>query len=76
MFVLHFIQARDPELVGRPFFAKYDPDAVWLTDLKPAFADRFPFEAAPTANGAASNGASNGAASLSDPALNGARLTV
>ncbi|MFF3443096.1 KamA family radical SAM protein [Streptosporangium sp. NPDC002721] len=44
VFVLHLIQARDPELVGRPFFARYDPDAVWLTDLRPAFADRFPFE--------------------------------
>ncbi|GAA3442564.1 KamA family radical SAM protein [Planomonospora venezuelensis] len=45
VFVLHLIQARDPELVGRPFFARYDPEAVWLTDLRPAFADRFPFEA-------------------------------
>ncbi|GLW97430.1 lysine 2,3-aminomutase [Microtetraspora sp. NBRC 16547] len=44
VFVLHFIQARDPELVGRPFFAHYDPHAVWLDDLRPAFADRFPFE--------------------------------
>jgi KamA family protein len=44
VFVLHLIQARDPDLVGRPFFAHYDPDAVWLTDLRPAFADRFPFE--------------------------------
>ena len=44
VFVLHFIQARDPELVNRPFFAKYDPSAVWLSDLRPAFADRFPFE--------------------------------
>ncbi|MEV7007408.1 lysine 2,3-aminomutase [Streptosporangium sp. NPDC051022] len=44
VFVLHFIQARDPRLVGRPFFARYDPAAVWLTDLRPAFADRFPFE--------------------------------
>ncbi len=44
VFVLHMIQARDPALVGRPFFAQYDPDAVWLSDLKPAFADRFPFE--------------------------------
>jgi KamA family protein len=34
-FVLHYIQARDPQLVGRPFFAAYDPDARWLTDLKP-----------------------------------------
>jgi KamA family protein len=46
VFVLHLIQARDPELVGRPFFARYDPKAVWLTDLQPAFADRFPFEPA------------------------------
>jgi L-lysine 2,3-aminomutase len=44
VFVLHMIQARDPALVGRPFFAQYDPAAVWLTDLRPAFADRFPFE--------------------------------
>lgn len=49
VFVLHLIQARDPELVGRPFFARYDPDAVWLTDLRPAFADRFPFEPATAA---------------------------
>jgi KamA family protein len=44
VFALHFIQCRDAELVNRPFFAKYDPEAVWLDDLKPAFADRFPFE--------------------------------
>ena len=44
VFVLHMIQARDPSLVGRPFFAAYDPCAVWLSDLRPAFADRFPFE--------------------------------
>ncbi|WP_440073999.1 KamA family radical SAM protein [Streptosporangium sp. OZ121] len=49
VFVLHLIQARDPELVGRPFFARYDPNAVWLTDLRPAFADRFPFEPATVA---------------------------
>ncbi len=44
VFVLHMIQARDPSLVGRPFFAQFDPAAVWLSDLRPAFADRFPFE--------------------------------
>jgi KamA family protein len=44
-FVMHMIQARDPSLVGRPFFAKYDPEATWLSDLRPALADRFPFEA-------------------------------
>ncbi len=46
VFVLHLIQARNPDLVGRPFFARFDPDAVWLDDLRPAFADRFPFETA------------------------------
>ncbi len=47
VFVLHLIQARDPSLVGRPFFARYNPDATWLTELEPAFADRFPFDPAP-----------------------------
>jgi len=47
IFVLHMIQARDPSLVGKPFFARYDPDARWLTELEPAFGDRFPFDPAP-----------------------------
>ena len=47
VFVLHMIQARDPDLVGKPFFARYDPDAAWLSDLEPAFAARFPFEPDP-----------------------------
>jgi L-lysine 2,3-aminomutase len=46
VFVLHLIQARRPELVGVPFFAKYDPSATWLSDLVPAFALRFPYETA------------------------------
>jgi KamA family protein len=37
VFVLNFIQGRNSEWVGKPFFAKYDENAVWLTDLKPAF---------------------------------------
>jgi hypothetical protein len=44
VFVLHLIQARRPELVGRPFFARFDPSATWLSDLEPAFATRFPFD--------------------------------
>jgi L-lysine 2,3-aminomutase len=44
---LHMIQARDPALVGRPFFARYDPAAVWLTDLEPAFDTRFPWDQLP-----------------------------
>jgi hypothetical protein len=46
VFVLSFVQARDPSWVGRPFFARFDPDATWLTDLRPAFGDsRFFYEA-------------------------------
>jgi L-lysine 2,3-aminomutase len=44
---LHMIQARDPALVGQPFFARFDPRAVWLTDLEPAFDTRFPFDQIP-----------------------------
>jgi L-lysine 2,3-aminomutase len=44
VFVLRMIQARDPSLVGMPFFARFDPAATWLTDLVPVFADRFPYE--------------------------------
>jgi KamA family protein len=45
VFVLHFVQARDPELVNQPFFARFDPTATWLTDLVPALgATQFPFE--------------------------------
>jgi KamA family protein len=47
VFVLRMLQARDPGLVGRPFFARYDPKATWLTDLTPAFSDRFPWESGP-----------------------------
>jgi len=40
VFVLNFIQGRVPEWVGQPFFAKFDPDAMWLTDLVPAFGEK------------------------------------
>ena len=47
VFVLHFIQAREPDWVGQPFFAKFDPEATWLDDLRPAFGEsRFFFESA------------------------------
>ncbi len=39
VFVLNFLQGRDPSWVGKPFFAKYDPNAIWLDDLEPAFGD-------------------------------------
>ncbi len=52
VFVLRMIQARDPKLVGTPFFARFDPKATWLTDLEPVFAPRFPYEPAPDGLGA------------------------
>jgi len=30
--------------VDVPFFAKYDENAIWLDDLKPAFSENFFFE--------------------------------
>ena len=46
VFVLKFIQGRDPSWVGRPFFAKFDDEATWLDELEPAFGERrFFFEA-------------------------------
>ena len=47
VFVLKFLQGRDPKWANRVFFAKYDPKATWLSDLQPAFGEeRFFFEAA------------------------------
>lgn len=40
VFILHFIQGRSSEWVNKPFFAKYNPDAVWLDDLVPAFGEK------------------------------------
>jgi KamA family protein len=39
VFVLNFLQGRDPSWVGQPFFARYNPDAIWIDDLEPAFGD-------------------------------------
>ena len=45
VFVLRFLQGRDPDWVGQPFFAKFDPGATWLDQLEPAFgAESFFFE--------------------------------
>lgn len=45
VFVLNFLQGRDPSWVGKPFFAKYNPDAIWIDDLEPAFgASKFFYE--------------------------------
>jgi KamA family protein len=46
VFALQFLQARNPDWVRRPFYAKFDPEATWLDDLVPAFGEeRFFFQA-------------------------------
>lgn len=48
VFVLEYLQARDPNLVRRPFFARWDAHATWFDELEPARdADR-PFFPTPT----------------------------
>ena len=39
VFVLNFLQGRDPAWVGKPFFAKFDPNAIWFDELEPAFGE-------------------------------------
>lgn len=39
VYVLKFIQGRNPAWVNQVFFAKFDEHARWLDDLKPAFGD-------------------------------------
>lgn len=40
LFVLSFLQARQPEWCKRPFFAEFDPMACWLSELRPAFGEK------------------------------------
>jgi hypothetical protein len=43
---LRMLQGRNPDWAMRLFFAQYDEQAVWLSDLRPAFGEeRFFFEA-------------------------------
>ncbi len=45
VFALRFLQARNPAWIGRPFFARYDSEACWLSHLRPAFGEaKFFFE--------------------------------
>lgn len=47
--VLDMIQGRNPDWVMKPFFARYDENAMWLDDLQPAFGHpRFFFEKSPS----------------------------
>jgi KamA family protein len=42
VFVLNLLQGRNPEWIKKPFFAKFNENATWLTDLRPAFGkDKF-----------------------------------
>jgi hypothetical protein len=40
VFALQFLQARNPDWVRKPFYAKFDPEATWLDDLVPAFGEK------------------------------------
>jgi len=39
VFVLRMIQGRNADWIQRPFFARYDEQATWISDLKPAFGE-------------------------------------
>ena len=40
LFVLRFIQGRNPDWVAKPFFAKFNPTATWFDQLEPAFGEK------------------------------------
>jgi KamA family protein len=42
-FVLEYLQARQPDLVRRPFFARFNPNAVWFNQLEPLSEHDYPF---------------------------------
>jgi len=44
IFVMQFLQARNPQWVMQPFFAKYDEQATWLDELEPFGDESFFFE--------------------------------
>ena len=44
LIILRFLQGRNPDWAHRPFFAKYDENAIWLDDLRPALGEKFFFE--------------------------------
>jgi KamA family protein len=39
VFALQLLQGRNPSWALRPFFAKYDEEATWLSDLRPALGE-------------------------------------
>lgn len=45
VFALEFLQGRNPDWVGKPFFAEFNSEALWLDELSPAFgANEFFYE--------------------------------
>ena len=40
VFVLRFLQCRNPKLIDIPFFAKYNAKATWFDELEPAFGEK------------------------------------
>jgi hypothetical protein len=46
VFMLKFLQGRNPDWARRVFFARYDERATWFDQLRPAFGEqRFFFDA-------------------------------
>lgn len=43
-FTLRFIQGRNPDWNNIPFYAEFNENAHWLTDLKPFYGDKFFYE--------------------------------
>ena len=44
VFAMRLLQARDPDLVGRVFFAHHSDTAVWIDDLRPAMSTHWPWD--------------------------------
>jgi KamA family protein len=48
VFILSYLEARNPDWINRPFFARYCKEATWLDELEPVFdEDNFYFENKP-----------------------------
>jgi hypothetical protein len=43
VYILQYLQCRRPELVRRPFFARFDPLATWFDQLEPHSRSDAPF---------------------------------
>ncbi|MGN7614296.1 lysine 2,3-aminomutase, partial [Magnetococcales bacterium HHB-1] len=43
LFIMEYLQARDPRLIRTPFFAPFNPSATWFNELEPASKEDEPF---------------------------------